>query len=290
MKEGRPGSDGERVWHGPCPFEKQGTDRFTVFERGNFKCRRCGESGFITSAKRSPEEIAAWAAKQKELEEKEARERMNRLLSWQDQDHETAINLWHSFQVDYWRREGIPGWAVEQYRFGYCPDKMIRLSSGQHASVSAFTMPIYHPVTHKLENIQYRIDNPPRGEGKYRQEDGIPASAAFMNGDFDGEAVFVEGYKKAIVVYNLLKKTRQVVGFPSNLPGKALVESRCQTFKKIYLIFDPGSDQQILRMARLLPGKIWDVGMPVKPDDAIVKFGLKENGFQKYLDYAERVI
>ncbi len=182
----------------------------------------------------------------------------------------------------------MPEWAVDKYQFGYCESKPMKMKTGDLVTLPTYTMPIWEAGTDSLVNIQYRLCDPPLGEGKYRQESGIPAAAAFMNSDFENTAIFVEGFKKAIIIYDFIDSKCQTVGFPSNLPSAELLKE-CNKFKKVFVIFDPGSDNQVKRIAKLLPGKVWAITLPVKPDDAVVRYHLSQATFRSYFSMAEHL-
>lgn len=283
--------EGELVWHTSCPFEGQGVDRFHIFERGNYFCNHCGAKGFLKSTpQRTLQEIAEYLEKQKLEEEIWRKKRLDNLSRWKAAGHEKEVWAWHeNNHREYWLSQGISEEAIDQYKLGYCDAKSLKLKTGEITTLPVYTMPIWNPITKELENIQYRLCNPPDGEGKYRQESSIPASAAFMNEDMDGTAIFVEGFKKAIVVHHFIEENLQVVGFPSNLPSADLLHEKCAKFKKIYLIWDPNSDKQVLRMGRLMPEKIWVVTLPIKCDDAIVQYHISKETFRSYFKIAEHL-
>ncbi len=280
--------DGESAWSGRCPFENAGHDRFTVFGKGNYYCRVCGAKGWLGTAPKMSEDDFAKVREQLKLEEiQRHQERMNALERWKREDHESECLAWQkNGHGDYWTLEGVPRWVVEKYHFGYCESRRIKTENG-YSELAAYTMPIYTP-SGSLINIQYRLENPPVGVGKYRQEPDIPAAPWFDCDDYEHQAIFVEGMKKAAIVFDFIGKSCQVVGFPSNLPSKSLLE-QCQNFSKIFLVWDPNSDRQIQRMAQLLPDKIWAVTMPMKIDDCIVRYSLGQKVLREYFRLAEMV-
>ena len=290
----RSNSNGKESWHGSCPFEQTGgagTDRFTVFPEGNYFCRACGAKGWLRATpQRTPQEIAEFKERRKQEEEIWRKKRLDELAQWKLAGHEEEAWQWHeNNHMDYWLDEGVPEWAIYKYRFGYCESKSMKLKTGEFVNLPVYTMPIWTADTRELVNIQYRLCDPPLGEGKYRQEPKIPAAAAFMDEDYDHQAIFVEGYKKAVIVYDFIDMQIQVVGFPSNLPSIELLNEYCSRFKKAFIIFDPGSDNQIKRMGKLMPGRAWAITMPVKVDDAIVKFSMNQSTFRSYFTMAERL-
>lgn len=283
--------EGELVWHSGCPFEGAGSDRMSWFERGNYYCRSCGAKGFLKATpQRTPQEIAEFSERQKLEEEIWHKRRLDNLAKWKSEGHEKEVWQWHkNNHREYWVGEGVPEWAVDKYQFGYCEAKSMRLKTGELVALPTYTMPIWEPAKLELVNIQYRLCDPPPGEGKYRQESVIPAAAAFMNDDYEDQAIFVEGFKKAVIIYDFIDFHTQVVGFPSNLPSAELLKAQCNKFKKIYLIWDPRSDNQVRRMGRLMSGRVWAITLPVKPDDAVTKYNMTQATFRSYFAIAERL-
>ena len=277
-----------KEWHSACPICREGRDRFIIFGNGATYCRVCGVNGWLNDDRRDWKRDDLKIQHEQERTEQLEHERQETLATWQRAYRDGYVQGWHDAMQEqhraYWRGEGIPDWAIDGYRLGFCSGKRITV---EHAEVvlPTYTIPIYHPTTHAIVNIQYRLVDPPSGVGKYRQEYGIPAASFYAADKVDGEAIVVEGAKKAIVLFHALDRTMQVVGLPSNCPSEALLDE-LRSFSCLYLILDPNSHKQVERIVRLLHPRIRIVTMPCKPDDAIVKYGLAASGLRSYLDMA----
>ena len=296
-RAGRNGGDIE--FCGPCPFCRAGTNRFRVWSHGNFWCRQCEEKGWLEENRKDWQPEPGLAEELQRLLEEKQHQRLARLASLQQRwTRDGFIEGWHArMQVEnleYWAKEGIPSWAINYYKLGYCSDKMFKGEDGAEYHSPAYTIPIYDPTTWQIVNIQYRLmEVLPEFGGKYRQEAGIPASAFYTRrGVLDGQAIVVEGAKKAIVVLECIGKACQVVGWPSITPSERLIREMAGFNGGLWLILDPGSNnwQATERAARVLhPVPVRWVEMPIKPDDAIVKYGMGKDELRGYLKQARRL-
>ena len=277
-----------KEWHSPCPFCREGRDRFIIFGNGATYCRVCGSKGWLDDDHRDWKPDPLKVQLVSERTEKLERERQERLAAWQRAYRDGYVQGWHDAMQEqhraYWRSEGIPDWAIDGYKLGFCSGKEIAV---EHAEVvlPAYTIPIYNPTTHAIVNIQYRLLEPPPGVGKYRQEYGLPAASFYAADKVEGDAIVVEGAKKAIVLFQTLERTMQVVGLPSNSPSEHLIRE-LETFTRLYLILDPHSHSQVDRIVRLLHPRVRVVTMATKPDDAIVHYGLDKEGLVAFLKMA----
>ncbi len=275
-------------WHSPCPFCGEGHNRFTIFKDGGFFCRVCGSKGWLNNDQNNWKPDPITTQQVKERTEQLERERQDRIAAWQRGCRDRQVRGWYDAMSpehrEYWRSQGIPDWAIDAYQLGYCSAKKIMTEHGE-ITLSVYTIPVYQPTTHAIVNVQYRLLNPPAGVGKYRQEYGLPSASFYAADVVDGEAIIVEGAKKAIVVFHTLERKLQVVGLPSNSPGERLLRE-LECFRRLYLILDPHSHKQVERIARLLHPRVRIVTMPTKPDDAIVRHGLDKYGLYAYLKMA----
>lgn len=193
-----------------CP-ECGGTKRFIVWDKGNYWCRECGFSGWLQEREKvwkpdpilREQHIREIEKRRKEREQEQAK----LLASWQDGFNAGYIKGWHDAmrqpQRDFWMAQGIFEENIDRYSLGYCPSKKVRVGESV-IEVPAYTIPITDQTTGKWVNVQYRLVDPPKGVGKYRQEYEIPAAAFYANSHMDGDCIIVEGAKKAIVVSQLI--------------------------------------------------------------------------------------
>lgn len=281
-------------FHSGCPFcPDRGTDRFIIWmEHGNYYCRHCGAKGWLLENKKDFKlDPALRKTEEQKLAAMEQR-RIQHLAEWQSIYNEGYVAGYHAAmteaQRNYWRSEGIPDEVQDVYGLGYTPKKKIKTEQGD-LLLPAYTIPIHHPATQALVNIQYRLVNPPEGIGKYRQEHDIPAASFYADSRLEGEALVVEGAKKAIVMYITLECSMPVIGLPSNCPSPLLLED-LRVFENLYLCLDPNSDKQIERIGKVLGKAIRVVSLGVKPDDAVVKFGLTQAVLRKYLKMSRHIV
>jgi hypothetical protein len=245
-------------------------------------------------------EREAWFKMQ--LEEAD-RQRAQRLSDWQQGFNAGYVLGWHNAMQEkdrqYWHAEGIPDWAIEQYQLGYCDKRSWRGEGGRTFESPAYVIPIREPVAGELVNIQYRLLHVPKpSDGKYRQENGLAAAAFYAEiGRLDGPCLVVEGAKKAIVMYDLLEKSRQLVGMPSQMPDEKRILALAG-YSGVWLALDrdlgngerSGYAKAVQRYAKLLPGvPVREISLPDKPDDMVVKYGMDRAGFLAAVHQARRV-
>jgi hypothetical protein len=193
-----------------------------------------------------------------------------------------------SIAREYFTREGISLARIERHGLGYTPDHVIALG-GEYYRLGAYTIPIVAPESGELVNMQYRLADPPAGVGKYRQAPGLPAAAFFAESTLAGDALVVEGAKKAIVVSQFIRSEAQVVGLPGKkVSGRVLEQLR--GFERVYVMLDPDAWAEAERIAQALAPRARVVRLPDKPDDLIVKGGMQPAHLRAYLESARRVV
>lgn len=295
---GPTGSKGE--YHGPCPTcggDARKSDRLVIFPDGGYYfCRQCGDHGWLEDRQSNWRPDPARAQQYARMLAEAEAARQQKLRDWQDGFNEGYIRGWHDamtlYNREYWEGEGVHQWAIDFYGLGYCPDKVFQTKDRSAFFHSpCYTIPIRSPNDWAIVNIQNRLTNIPQGEGKYRQEPGVPAASFYADPQMmQGRAIVVEGAKKAIVVFEAMHYEIQVVGWPSMMPALDLVE-QLKSFELVYLILDPGPSfhKAVQRVATVLGDRMKCVEMSVKPDDAIVHYGLKRDGLDAFLRQARRV-
>mgnify|MGYP001560073435 FL=1 len=293
---------GSKTWSGSCPVCREGDDRLIVWQEGNYICRVCGTKGWLLSLKDlSPTERAYREKHLQKTEEEEKQRRAERLADWQSGFRAGLLISWHNMgqpQLDYWHSQGIPDWAIEQYNLGYCDKKLFQGQDELLFESPAYVIPIRDPIDNKLVNVQYRLTElPANGGGKYRQEPDLPAAAFYAEqGRLSGPVIVVEGSKKAIVMYNLLDKTIQIVGMPSQSPAGSLIQALGQ-FSEVFLALDKdigkldksGYDAAVKRYGALLKGKCRLVPLSRKIDNSAIRYGMGKSGFLDLMHMARRV-
>ena len=284
----------EQQWHiqlrkttgeeyvGPCPFCRDGKDRFHVWaERGNYWCRMCDAKGWVSENDRefTTEElhelrIRALERKQKETDRRlTALERMARC-----QDH-----IAYHAQLDgddraYWKSQGMWDETIDRRLLGICYDCP---TAPHHAS---YTIPVINRG--KLVNIRHRLVEAPNGD-KYR-----PHMAGLGNTLFNADNLYaghesiivVEGEKKSIVLDQW--------GFPSvGIMGKAGFPphwaQRFTHLQRVLVALDPDATDEAFKLARLFGDRGRVVILPVKPDDFFVAGG-SDRDFEAFLRWAKK--
>ena len=274
-------------WHGPCPV-CGGHDRFWVNTREHYQCRRCGFSGWLDDGL-SPTALAARQAEVVRAEAAQQADLAYRLNALRRQVEREADLLSHDEErkliaEQYYRGEGISDWAIQYYQLGFTRHHTVRGGGGDYLDVPAFTIPVWEPHEWQVVNIQYRLADPPPGVGKYQQVAGLPAAAFYCQGRTTGDALVVEGAKKALVLYQLCGGELQVVGLPGNFPSERVLTG-LHGFERLYLMLDPNSDDAVERIARELYPRVRIVSLCAKPDD-LVRQGMSRADLRAHLTCA----
>lgn len=276
---------------GGCPECREGTDRFVVWEEGNFWCRVCGITGWLfdnkVNWKPDPERARQHQARVEQLEI----ERRERVAAFQKGLQSGYVLGYHNSLTDehraYLHKRGVTDDSILNYTLGFCPKRTVE-HDGKQYEVPAYTIPIRSPKGWEIVNIQFRLTETPwsaEGAGKYRQVKDLPASAFYSERDMArGQAIVLEGGFKAIVVSQFIEHTMQVVGLPGVGGSKTIFpEINSMNYERIYFIGDPGAEKQAaISAAKLTAKKVGIVTLPMKPDDAIL-YGMSRKEFRQRL-------
>lgn len=184
----------------------------------------------------------------------------------------------------YWYSQGLTDETINRFRLGYTP------ICPTFPGSPSWTIPVtYHG---KLYNIRHRLVQPPKPGDKYRPEmAGLPV--AMFNADAlnsgDWQVVVVEGEVKTMV---LAQHGFTTVG----IPGCAIFKDKWiklfPTSAVIYIALDPGADDQAARIGAKLTASGLQVRVcqfPVKPDDALVKFGASAVDVCRFLELGRKM-
>ena len=270
---------------GACPF-CGGTDRFLIWDRGNYLCRQCNANGFIDEGEKlTPEElhrrrvdaeILALKRRQDEQEQRlSALERMHRC-----QDHVSYHASLNDKTRAYWNSEGINDASIDQYLLGYC------LSCPTAPGIPSYTIPIINGG--KLENIRHRLTR--ESGGKYRPHMAGLGNQLF-NADYLEDAsaesiIITEGEKKSIV---LAQNCFPNVGIVGKRAFKSEWLRRFDRFPLVYVALDPDAMDSAFRLGAMFNGRGRVVQLPVKPDDMFARHGATAGDFAAFLRYAKPV-
>lgn len=285
-----PGYEFRRQTHdeaaGPCPFCREGDDRFRLWADGGYWCRRCGRTGWLdenedrplTPEERTELRLLALERRQADQERRlSALERMHK--------QEAVALAYHTTMPQheraYWWGQGINDESIARFQLGYC-----QRCPTDHAGRPSYTIPI--TFRGQLWNIRHRIREGVGGD-KYRPHmAGLPAT--IFNADRLDERqniLVVEGEKKAIVIE---QETPMVaVGIPG---ANAFKEKWLRLFKNaaaVYIALDPDALEQAARIGEMIGRRARIVEMPYKPDDFFVRYGGGASDFLGYVKTARPV-
>ena len=275
-------------WNFPCPF-CSGKRSFIIWAHGTYLCRDCGEKGWLKSRDNGWLPKPEWVeqkAKQEALEQARQEARLKAKLRTLQSG---KYHLWHDAMTEEQRASWeacVPVWAIDTYCLGYVENKRIVTQSYAELYVDAMTIPLFD-LDGNIKNIQYRLDvSPLLGIGKYRQEFGIPPAQFYAGNQKKGKVIIVEGAKKAIVVFDAFNGDVQVIGVPSNNPGKRVL-GELVIYDEIYLAYDPNSDNGVENAKRMFAGKRGGViSLPGKPDDLIMESGWTRTDIEAFIGMA----
>ncbi len=288
------------------------SDRFRFWEREagmacNFWCRRCGFSGFTDDNKpghkpteKELKEFEELRRRQAELEEKRMRRKIEAI-------REAAYwKGWHDAmgerEREIWERRGVCRYLQDYYSLGYMEEYSLYYDDEQIVT-PALTIPHYR-AKWDLVNIQYRLQQAPKGVGKYRQTAGLPVAMfdTEPEEELSGAALILEGAIKSIVLYQHLGRRPlgfelSIVGLPSLMMPESMIEqlSNCEP---IYLGLDPDAfgvtqdngESAVKRAIKLIGrDRVRLVSWPIKPDDMIVEYGADADLIKNYIRDAQRV-
>lgn len=267
-----------------------GEDRFLFWpERGNYWCRVCELSGWVSDSPGSklfrvtPEMRERWE-EQKRQREQDERERyataVQRLQELRpDLEYQKRLTD-PSYIVRNW---GVSPGEIEERRLGYCE------SCPTYPESCSITIPYYWQD--KIISLRHRLIVP-NGSGKYRPEmAGLPTAIynADVLRDRRDSVILVEGELKTIVVTE--QTCRAVVGIPGANIFKDKWVRLFDKVRTVYIALDPGAEPQAVRIATMLDqGRVECrlVTMPTKPDDFFVTHGGDLLTFEKYLEQSRR--
>ncbi|MBA2705846.1 MAG: hypothetical protein H0U60_18575 [Blastocatellia bacterium] len=273
-------------FHSPCPA-CGGRDRMIWYgdDKGNGYCRQCQKTFWLMDLEKlDPLEKLDRMQRAKERETAERAILERRITKFHEQEAYRAG--WHDGMNyaarQWWTAQGITEESIDWYGLGACKYPLVNRTTGERVEMNAYTIPIYDPDTWSVVNRQYRLDNPPAGVGKYRQEQGIPARSFYCRQHTGGDVLIVEGAKKAIVVDQLLAHSIQVVGLPGISPSERLIDELA-CYKRKYFLPDPDVQTAPIKRFQERLQNIKVVRLPVKPDDAITQHGLTRNDLREWL-------
>lgn len=303
---------GNNEWSAACPRcgdsgheTNDDPDRFRMFgpspgRNARGWCRSCkffqwADEGEDYS-RPSPEAIAAAQAERERLAAEELERTKAKLRAIQASPF---WREWHDRMAEQerqlWRERGLCDYLIDYYSFGYRTDYTLAWN-GRDWTGPALTIPHYGD-NWQLTNVQYRLQEPPPGVGKYRQTAGLPAAMFRTEPEqaLTGAVLVVEGAIKSAVLYQHLGSAPlgfplAIVGIPSKTPSASML-AQLANAEPVYLLLDPDAyqDGSVNRVAgKLGRERVRVVKTPVKPDDLIVVYGGDGDDIKYFLQQAAR--
>lgn len=273
-----------------CPFCGKATeDGFLIFEDMGYFCRQCSTTGWVDddkSRKLSEKELMDLRIRRLERKQKEQEERLKRLEEMhQCTDHLLYHRNLTSKHREYWYKEGIFDEAIDSFQLGYtskCP-------TAPHSP--SYTIPVYD-INNQLCNIRHRLVD--ESEGKYRPHlPNLPQqlfNAPVLTTPRD-RITLLEGEKKCVCLSQH--------GFLSvGIMGKSF-SWQDQWFewfrphREIVIALDPDAKENAWELGQMFAREGFNnvkvARFPVKPDDAIAKWGAGYDDIEEILRKARPV-
>jgi len=275
---------------GPCPFCRDGKDRFHVWaDRQNYWCRQCGEKGFIDDKdgrEFTAEELRELRVRSLERKQEETERRLTALERMlQCTDHIKYHKLLDDSDREWWHAQGIYDSAIDEYKLGVC------YNCPTAPRQASYTIPVFDSTWTKLLNIRHRLVNATNGDRYRPHMAGLPGKLLFnarWTKEHD-ELLLVEGEKKSIVCSTHVMPAVGILG-ASGFDMRWL--PHFENVKRLYVALDPDVQDKAMALGKEIATKSkTDVRVctfPVKPDDFFLKGG-KPGEFMDFLKWAKAV-
>jgi len=291
---------GEYQSQGGCPScgdggKGEASDRFRLFVKdGNPRawCRRCGHQVFINNIggkQLTPEEKKEFAIKARietlERKQKEHEQRISKIEQLQMlKPHLAYYNALTPAAVEYWYKEGIDFPFIDKFMLGYC----YRCPTDIHGRPS-YTIPVMN--NSMLYNVRHRLIGADNGD-KYR-----PEMAGLGNQIFNTDSmlenrkrvVIWEGEKKTIVLSQYIHDFANV-GLMGKTGWNGEWTKMFDGYKDIVIAFDPDATENAHKLGihfkKAGMRNVRVAHFPLKPDDAIVKYGATEDQIRSIIEDA----
>lgn len=278
-------------YSGPCPFCREGEDRFLIFDDGGFWCRQCGSKGWTRednqrSMSGLERRVLKLENEQRQLERRQA-EQERRLSALERMCRCKDHLLYHKNlnrnedALGYWLAEGVTYETMDRYQLGYCS----RCPTDIEGRPS-YTIPVINGG--KLVNIRHRLAGETGGD-KYR-----PHMAGLGTQLFNADAIrdprpevlILEGAKKCIVVGQFGFDAVAIMGKRAFRPEWL---ERFERIRTVYVALDPDARESAQRLAAVFGKRGRVVDLPCKPDDMFVLYGATGDDLRAYLRVARPV-
>ncbi len=275
---------------GPCPFCKDGTDRFVLFLDGSprYWCRQCSKTGFVDNLdgvkQLTPDQKVEMRLRQLERRQQEQERRLSALERMaQCKDHERYHADMSDAGLNYWVNEGMSvDWMVK-YKLGSCSRCPL------WPSLPSYTIPIVNDGA--LKNIRHRLDvNGNEDAPRYLPHiKGL--GVQLFNMDVIDTApdvlLICEGEKKAIHITERVLPAVGIMGARSF--KKEWVTRIKRAVSTLYVCLDPDATDSAKRLALLFGDMARVVEAPSKADDFFTHYSGSASDFRYYLKQARPV-
>ncbi len=176
----------------------------------------------------------------------------------------------NSDNIDYWYKSGMTQETIKQFKLGKAPECPTAYN------VDSYTIPYIR--NKNIINIKHRLNT--TGGDKYRPElsglnnylfnsDGLKRQEGLL---WPGDAILLEGEKKAIVYHQAGFRTASISG-ANAWKDQFFVDFKDARIDTVYVMLDPGmekkSDELVYRFNRA-GIKSKSVFLPRKPDDILI--------------------
>lgn len=243
-----------------CPFCRDGTKRFVIFQDGNYWCRKCEVRGWWRTALTKQETEVIF--REKELSRQATVRRLRDCSDWKR--YHQLVNG----HLDEWQEHGLDQSDINKWQLGWAaPSKLIEVAS---LTIPIFFKGLLVDIRHRLLGVT---------TNKYRSHFSH-TPPAFFNGDaiLTHQKLFlVEGEKKAIICHKFgFESTISYPGVNMQDALMGFLHDNGATHQELVYIPDPSTLDAIVpagKELKRLGHKVSVVELFLKPDDLLLQYG-----------------
>lgn len=288
---------GNGEWAGPCPW-CGGTDRFHIWQEGNFWCRpapdHCSREGWIDELEDTKHRLSKLERRMLTIEREQAkarreREKQEKRITAIERMRRCTDHLRYYQQMndagfrDFWHEKGVGDHLIDQYQLGIC----YHCKTDQPGERMSLTVPVINGG--KLVNIRHRLIGGDLGD-KYRPHRAGLGNTLFGADDVYGKdtssILIIEGEIKRIVVKD--RVGGNVVGTMGKAGFQRSWARRFGRFDEILIALDPDAADKAREMASWFGERARVARIPVKPDDFFTIYGGTVADFEWFLRLARK--
>jgi hypothetical protein len=196
-----------------------------------------------------------------------------------------------------WAYRGVPEFWQDWWQLGYDPCKKFLYKNANKEwaewATPTLTIPVFAPEWKPMQ-IKHRLLSPPTPNDRYRPEmNGIPPQLWLSDPSrpVEGPTLVVEGEIKGMVTAATYDDERlMVAGLPAKNPGQAALATLANA-DPIYLLLDPDAQETARAMVdELGKERTRNIFLPMKVDDAIIRYELGKEWVQSLLVHSRRYV